>query len=155
IPSAVDEVAVSDLLERALQPFRRFAVAEGIALTATAAPEAPERLRTDAAQVGRVLQAMVGTAVRGGARKVGLSAARGADGAVTFSIVDDGPALAPEELARLFEPFASATARTRRPHGGSSLALPVAAALASLLGGHVEAASDAERTVLRLVLPAG
>jgi signal transduction histidine kinase len=146
------EARLAEVIESALGPLRKLAVAEGVVLEAETAPGTPATLVTDAAQLARALRNLVGSALRCGARRVELRAEARGD-ALHLLIVDDGAAIGAEEGARLFEPFAGTSARARRAHGGSSLALPLAAGLASLLGGRLELDSEAARPTLRLVLP--
>ena len=76
------------------------------------------------------------------------SFARGAD-AVEATVADNGPGLAPEVLAHLFEPFT-----TTKPEGtGLGLAIAREIALAHRGELHAGNRSEGRGTVFRLVLP--
>ncbi|MDF1502133.1 ATP-binding protein [Roseisolibacter sp. H3M3-2] len=65
-------------------------------------------------------------------------AAPSPSGAWTFvRITDTGPGIAPELLARLFEPFVQGDGALTREHGGTGLGLAISRRLARLMGGDV------------------
>lgn len=86
----------------------------------------------------------------GGKGQITVSAAKEGD-AVSLSVADQGPGLAPEVLARLFEPFF-----TTRPAGqGTGLGLAVSRHLLSTQGGALEAKNGpAGGAVFTMRLPA-
>jgi signal transduction histidine kinase len=59
-----------------------------------------------------------------------------------FDVVDTGIGIAQDELSRLFRPFAQVDTGLTRRHGGTGLGLYVSRRLATLLGGHIEVASE-------------
>ncbi len=67
-----------------------------------------------------------------------------------LEVVDDGPGVAPEDSAQIFDRFYS----TRRPRGGTGLGLALAKAIAEGHGGSLVYERSAERTRFRLALPA-
>ena len=73
----------------------------------------------------------------------------------TFEVADTGPGMTPEELQRVFEPFARArSASDAAP--GAGLGLTIAGMLASLMGGELVAESTpgrGSRFRLKLFLP--
>jgi signal transduction histidine kinase len=74
------------------------------------------------------------------------------NGLARLTVVDDGPGVAAEHLAHVFERF-------YRIEGGdvasgSGLGLAIARELAALMGGDVELVSAAGRTAITLTLPA-
>jgi signal transduction histidine kinase len=75
--------------------------------------------------------------------------------AVEFILQDTGMGIAPEQLARLFEPFTQADASTTRLHGGTGLGLSISRQLCQLMGGQLTATSlpgTGSRFVARLPL---
>ena len=88
------------------------------------------------------------------AGQVRLSAALDADGAWRLRVRDSGIGMAPEQLARLFTPFAQAEAGATRRFGGTGLGLAVCRALAERMGGTLTARSSPGRgSEFELVLP--
>ena len=80
-------------------------------------------------------------------RRVVLQAAR-QDGHVVLSVVDQGPGIAPNDLARVFEPF-----YTTKPDG-MGLGLPICQTIAASHGGVLVAARNAGPGHDVLVAPA-
>ncbi|BDG04679.1 sensor histidine kinase [Anaeromyxobacter oryzae] len=75
--------------------------------------------------------------------------ARAADGAAVVEVRDDGPGLAPEVRAKLFQPFVT-TKRT-----GTGLGLAIASRVVTAHGGRIEAVDRPEGgTTFRVILPA-
>lgn len=66
---------------------------------------------------------------------------RNGDEAV-IEVSDDGPGLAPQEAARVFERFYRADPSRSRQHGGTGLGLGIVAAIVAAHGGRVEVSSQ-------------
>jgi two-component system sensor histidine kinase RegB len=76
--------------------------------------------------------------------------ARCTPGGIGVDVVDDGPGMAPDVMARAGEPFFT----TKAPGQGSGLGLFVARTLAEQLGGSLELRSEPGRgTTARMELP--
>jgi len=70
-----------------------------------------------------------------------------------FVIRDNGIGMAPETLARLFQPFQQAETSTTRRFGGTGLGLVISQRLAGLMQGHIECESTAgEGSIFRVGL---
>lgn len=65
-------------------------------------------------------------------------------GTALVRVRDDGPGIAPEILARLFEPFTQADDSLHRSRGGLGLGLSLVKGLLELHGGSVEARSEGQ-----------
>lgn len=102
--------------------------------------ESPESLVVtgDDAQLRQVAANLLGNAVRytpeGTAIRVRLTAE---GGAALLSVADEGPGLAPEHAARVFEPFYRADPSRARETGGAGLGLAIVAAIVADHGGSV------------------
>ncbi|MEJ2483127.1 MAG: HAMP domain-containing sensor histidine kinase [Gemmatimonadota bacterium] len=110
-------------------------------------------VRADPLVLRRILENLVGNAVDAvgaGGGTVKVKVATAGDGErVRIEVADDGPGLAPDELARIFEDFF-----TTKP-GGTGLGLSVARRLATDLGGSLKAESvPGEGSRFSLELPA-
>ena len=128
------------------------AEAPGVRVAVDVPVGVPE-VQADPLVLRRILENLVGNAVdaaRGGGGHVTVTVASAGDGErVRIEVADDGPGLAPEELARAFEDF-----YTTKP-GGTGLGLSVARRLANDLGGSLKAESaPGEGSRFSLDLPA-
>lgn len=126
---------VADILES----FRPQAEDAGLELVADL-PAAPLMVPMDSHRVGQMLSNLVGNAIKftppGGRVSVSVKA----DGrSVRCEIADDGPGIAPEDLGRLFKPFAQLPAGKKM--GGTGLGLSITRSLAEAHGGRVGVAS--------------
>lgn len=105
--------------------------------------------QVDAAQFGRALVNLGRNAVQAGADRVRLSARSGHAGALTLTIADNGPGLAPRARENLFQPF-TGSARA----GGIGLGLAIAREVLRAHGGDLRLVeSDAEGTAFALDIP--
>ena len=76
-----------------------------------------------------------------------------ADGVAAVEVQDDGPGIAPEHAAHVFERFYRGDpARSRG--SGAGLGLPIARAIAEAHGGTLELVRAAPGALFRLTLPA-
>jgi two-component system nitrogen regulation sensor histidine kinase NtrY len=123
-----------------------------VRVSVEAIADVPE-VRSDPLVLRRILENLVGNAVdavRAGGGTVTVTVATVGEGErVRIEVEDDGPGLAPDELARVFEDFF-----TTKP-GGTGLGLSVARRLANDLGGSLKAESvPGEGSRFSLELPA-
>lgn len=85
--------------------------------------------------------------------RIGVAAA---DGLVTWTVVDHGPGISPEEQERLFERFFVGTSDRAGPGGGAGIGLPTALAIAQAHGGTIQVDSaTGHGSTFRLVVPSG
>ena len=126
-------------------PQARVTVDADLALTLSTDPHLLGRL------VGNLLENALRHTPEGGS--VTLSAHETSEG-LTISVADTGEGIAPEHLARLFEPFYRVDAARTRTSGGAGLGLSIARALAESLGGTLNLESQVGKgTVATLDLP--
>jgi signal transduction histidine kinase len=64
------------------------------------------------------------------------------DRRIEIEVADSGIGIAPEALARLFQPFVQAEASTAREFGGTGLGLSLSKRLAEMMGGGITATSE-------------
>ena len=99
-------------------------------------------VRADPVRLAQVLDNLVGNALRftppGGRVELGLSS-HGA--AAEITVRDDGPGLAPEQAARVFERFYRGDPSRSREGGGSGLGLAISKSLVEAMGGSIVVAS--------------
>ncbi|MCJ7711218.1 MAG: HAMP domain-containing histidine kinase, partial [Chloroflexi bacterium] len=102
----------------------------------------PTRVRADPVRLAQALDNLVGNALRytpaGGRVELGLAT----DGVTArISVRDDGPGLAPDQAALVFERFYRADPSRSRDAGGSGLGLAITKSLVEAMGGSVTVAS--------------
>jgi signal transduction histidine kinase len=99
----------------------------------------------------RALRNLIGNALRYGERATVSLRREGGDAVVRID--DDGPGIAPGDLARMMEPFARGEGSRNRSTGGAGLGLAIARAIAVQHGGRLVLANRPEgglRVELRL-----
>ncbi len=119
----------------------------------------PEVVRADEKRLRQVLINVLGNAVKFTQAGRVVLRLRHAREMATFEIEDTGPGIAPNELERIFEPFArGAAAGGVVPSGGTGLGLTIAKMLTDLMGGEMSVrstpaeAGSAGGTVFRIRL---
>ena len=130
LPAVVEDIA--DLLAGA-------AHAKGLELVVDVAADIPS-LRGDPGRLRQVLANLIGNAVKFtpsgrlvvSARVIGVT---GAGTTVRLEVDDTGIGVSPEEISRIFEPFAQADSSTNRQYGGTGLGLTITRQLVDLMGG--------------------
>ncbi|GAA5145237.1 hypothetical protein GCM10023340_14210 [Nocardioides marinquilinus] len=111
--------------------------------------DAPPGLRGDPWRLRQVLLNLAANAVKFTPRgEVGISArTEGSDldppdvVRVRFEVTDTGIGIEPDDLRRIFEPFAQADASTTREFGGTGLGLSISQRLVTAMGGELRAES--------------
>ena len=132
-----------------------------LALELVQDPDVPRLVLGDAGRVRQVLTNLLGNAVKFTARgQVTLrvrTLGTGPEGSqVRFEVEDTGPGIAPETLARLFQPFTQADGSTTRRFGGTGLGLAISRMLAELMGGEIGVAScPGQGSTFWVLLPFG
>jgi signal transduction histidine kinase len=150
-----DPVDVSDLVEEALDRWRKRAVDKGVRLEGPAMP--PQgRVSGDEVLLGRLLDNLLENAVRhaGPEGGVSLDIGGGQDDGWTILVTDTGPGFDEGFRARAFERFTRAEKHRSRDGGGAGLGLPLCAAIASAHGGSVTIDTSVTGAQLRVWLPA-
>lgn len=140
------QYAKADLKERgsarrsvALRPIvDRVVAKEGYGATITVEVPDDSVVRGDTQLLERAIANVVRNAVTyaGTAGPIAISA-KGGGGTVTLTVADSGPGVAPESLARLFDPFFREDAARNRKTGGTGLGLAIVRSAVQACGGTV------------------
>ena len=102
----------------------------------------------------RVLENLVGNAVKYGADQTVEVTLTDANGWVELSVTNQGDPLSPEELDRLFDPYQRGARAQVSGQGGWGIGLTLVKGVAEAHGGSVSVASSAERgTTFKLKIP--
>ena len=94
----------------------------------------------DRARLRQILDNLIDNAVKYGGRNISVRTAT-EGGWASITVSDDGRGIAPELLARVFEPFVQGEQSLARPHGGLGLGLALVDRLVRLHGGSLLAES--------------
>ena len=126
------DLAQADLAAASEEVVDVLAVARELASPAVRVAEGAAMARVPPASLRAILENLVQNALENGANRVDVYVKR-TDGSVRICVEDDGPGVAPEDAARVFDPFYT----TRAEHGGSGLGLAICHALAQNAGGSI------------------
>jgi CheY-like chemotaxis protein len=141
-------VHLGRLLDEVLELMQPLADAKGLRLNGTLAGGLPEGFALDPLRLQQILLNLLGNAIkfsREGEVRLAVAGEALEPGRwrLCFAVHDRGPGLSPEQLARLFQPFAQADgALTAQRHGGSGLGLSISRQLAELMDGELSAESE-------------
>jgi PAS domain S-box-containing protein len=139
----------AELLVDITGPMAELARAGAVTLDCHCDATVPHALLGDALRVRQVLFNLVGNAIKftppGGCVTVQFKATAAADRPGTWvlhgCVADTGAGIAPDVMARLFEPFNQATGSAGLKHGGTGLGLAIVKRLCDAQGGRVWAES--------------
>jgi two-component system sensor histidine kinase BaeS len=135
----VDVASAVDAVVGTFQPGR----AAGPSLEVALPVPAPPPVLADPDRLGQILSNLVENATRY-ARTTITVGAQTERGQVVLWVADDGPGIAPDDLARVFEPHFTSergSDRSTARRGGTGLGLAIVAELAAAMGGSVAAES--------------
>jgi len=154
----------ADLGERCIAAVGRLqpaADAKGICLMVDG-PDAPAEARIDVLALDRVLENLLGNAVKYSPARSTVKVGLRADGPVwRIEVIDQGPGVPPEEQAQLFQKFFRGSARPTAGESSTGLGLFIVKTLTEAMGGRVShAARETGETpgtprgsVIRIELP--
>ena len=135
------EFLAEDLVRSALAAVEPMAEQRGIALELKL-KSTSVRMSSDIEKARQILVNLLGNAVKFTDRgRVTLRLSKTST-SVRIDIVDTGIGIPADELPRLFRPFAQVDTGLTRRHGGTGLGLYISRRLATMLGGHIEVASQ-------------
>jgi signal transduction histidine kinase/CheY-like chemotaxis protein len=104
----------------------------------------PDTITSDPTRLKQVLINLVGNAIKfanQGTVRIVASCDR-AHEMIRFAVIDSGIGMTPEQMTKLFQPFAQADTSTTRLFGGTGLGLAITKRIAELLGGDVTVSSE-------------
>ncbi len=130
--------ALAEGLRRLFQPL---AEQKGLGLRVHLAQTLPAFLLGDALRIRQVLVNLIGNALKFTAQGEVALVLEWKENRLRTEVRDTGIGIAPETLARLFQPFAQADASTTRRYGGTGLGLALSKRLVERMGGEIGAQS--------------
>ena len=152
-PATVPVVA---LVESSFALVRDQARRKGLELVVDIAPDTPS-VYADELRLKQVLVNLLSNAVKFSEHGSIRVEVRTVEGWHELAVVDNGPGIAPEDVAKLFTPFTQLDATLSRHHEGTGLGLVIVRRLVELHGGTVHVESEpghGARFVVRLPVAA-
>ncbi|WP_091812571.1 response regulator [Marinobacter mobilis] len=142
---AVDVVTVNlaELLDELRAFFEPRAQEKGLEFNITCEYPLPETIHTDPTRFRQIIINLCGNALKfteKGVISLTVRCDREAQ-RLYVRVVDSGIGMKPEQMQRLFDPFAQGSAAISRQYGGTGLGLSISRRLAELLGGSITADS--------------
>ncbi len=136
-----------DLVESTCAMLAPQAHAKGVELALFIDESVPGTLRGDEHRLRQVLTNLLANAIKFttlGEVSVRVEAERPDDGYALLGVDvgDTGIGIAPQQLAKLFEPFTQADTSTTRRFGGTGLGLAISRRLVTIMGGELSAESE-------------
>jgi two-component system, sensor histidine kinase and response regulator len=114
---------------------------KGLELVYDVEPDVPEPLLGDPGRLRQILVNLVGNSIKfTESGEVVVSVARGSaenDTFLHFRVRDTGIGIAPEQQAKIFEPFSQADGSMTRKYGGTGLGLTICVRLVEMMGGKI------------------
>ncbi|MFO0991006.1 MAG: ATP-binding protein [Hyphomicrobiales bacterium] len=143
-----------ELVEVAVNRCHAAAEQRNIAIGVQRAPKA--QIRGDTMRIQRVLANLLANAIKFSktGNKVSVEVEHSDDEGLAFVVRDTGIGIAPDDMARVFEPFVQADDTAARRFGGMGLGLAISRKIARLHGGDIVLESEAGvGTIARFTLP--
>ncbi len=142
------EFSLNEVLEKVTALIALKAQEKGLEFLINTPPELPDSLIGDPLRLRQVLVNLCNNAVKfteqGEIVIVAVDRVDWSDQKVTlcFTVRDTGIGMAPDQVAKLFQPFTQADNSTTRKYGGTGLGLAISQRLVSLMGGEISVRSE-------------
>ncbi|MBU3972696.1 MAG: response regulator, partial [Alphaproteobacteria bacterium] len=142
----VVDVSIEDLHKRVTGPFQAQAEAKGLTFNARFEGDIPAVVRGDPLRVCQVIHNLLSNAVKFTDKGEVAYVVRGERlendrVRFDFEVTDSGAGIAPEDLARLFQPFTQVDASSTRRFGGTGLGLTISRRMANIMNGDISVVS--------------
>jgi PAS domain S-box-containing protein len=134
------------IIREATQILAAKANEKGISLNFLGKGPVPETILTDPARLRQVITNLVGNAVKftdqGGVKVVlRMHPSDGSEPRIAIDVIDSGIGVSPEQIDKIFDPFAQADSSITRKYGGTGLGLPIALRFVEAMGGEISVRS--------------
>ena len=153
-----EDFSLRTLCEQILASLRITATKKGLALVLEYPPSEPDYFCGDALRLQQILVNLLGNAIKFTETGTVTLRVAYAQDQLALEVQDTGIGIAPEQLARIFDPFAQADASTTRRFGGTGLGTTISRQLTELMQGHIAVQSTpgvGSTFSVRLPLPLG
>ncbi|WP_051434410.1 sensor histidine kinase [Desulfonatronum lacustre] len=153
----LETVDLEALISQQISYARTSAEAKGVELVFAVQGEGPHVIQGDRGRLTQVVDNLVSNAVKfsSAESRVEISLAR-KEKDLLLTVQDHGPGISPEDQAKLFQPFAKASARPTAGERSTGLGLSIVKRIVQAHGGEVRLESVVgQGTTLRVRLPMG
>jgi signal transduction histidine kinase len=134
--------SLGDLISDTLESFSELAARQGISLEGTVDPDV-DPVCMDAARIGRVLNNLVGNALRHTSAQGRVQVcARRQGPRVEVCVSDTGEGIHPQDIPHIFEQFYRGEKSRSRATGGAGLGLAIARGIVQAHGGEIRVESE-------------
>ena len=130
-------LAFPDFLGQVVRMFEQQAHDKGLVFRYEVDGQLPDCVRADRKRLGQILMNILGNAVKFTARGEVVLRVRYAREMASFEVQDSGPGILPDEVERIFEPYARGSAGAAAGVAGTGLGLPISRMLVQLMGGQL------------------
>ena len=130
-------LAFPDFLGQVVRMFEQQAHDKGLEFRYEVDGPLPDWVRADRKRLGQILMNILGNAVKFTARGEVVLRVRYAREMASFEVRDSGPGILPDEVERIFEPYARGSAGAAAGVAGTGLGLPISRMLVQLMGGQL------------------
>ena len=148
----LQQVALGQLVEEAVDALRPQAEAKGVSVRADVRAHQPARANPE--KVQRVLFNLIQNAIRHTPADGSVTVlAEAANGRVEIEVSDTGDGIGEDDRARVFEPFYRGGSEAARTRAGAGLGLAISRAIVEAHGGRIWLADSPSGTRVRFSLP--
>lgn len=139
-------VSLRELVENVVELLAPRAYGKGVGLGCHIAPQVPELISADPGRLRQVLLNIVGNAVKfteaGGVMVNVDVSGEGAARRIRFAVIDTGPGLRQQDIARIFDEFEQGDGTSTRRHGGAGLGLAISRRIVEAMGGSITVSGE-------------
>ena len=148
----IQQVALGQLVEEAVDALRPHAAAKGVSVRADV--RAHEQARANPEKVQRVLFNLIQNAIRHTPADGSVTVlAEATDGRVEIEVADTGDGIGADDRPRVFDPFYRGGSEAARTRAGAGLGLAISRAIVEAHGGRIWLADSPSGTRVRFSLP--
>jgi len=139
-----DAIDLQGVIDSVAVAHRPQYTARGLSFDVQVAPEVPRRIKGDSEQLTRMLDILLGNALKftskgGVSLEVSLERIEGQHALIQVCVSDTGIGIPPEMIEHVFDPFFQVDGSLKRKYGGAGLGLSIARQTAALFNGDIRA----------------
>jgi len=138
-----EDVRLPQFLDQIVSMMRPAAAARGLKFEFRPAGRLPEMVRMDPSRLRQILINLISNAIKFTDRGSVTFAVSYSGQIARFEVIDTGPGISEDELARVFDPFERGDDEDKHNRPGAGLGLTISRAIVEILGGELSVESEA------------